>query len=377
MKKILFVCLTAFLLAVFAPAFADGQKAEIAALGDAVLKQQGAEEYICYPVLLNAGPYTEAVNSRLLEKAKIQQYQNLRLRGTGSTGLRVDYEATLQGDVLSLVFSAKGKMLSGPPGHVYYPMMFDLATGEEIPFSALFQDIDGACATMESIMETEMEGALSDYLENRSLFPLPYDRFTVDETGGLTLWYEKDQLSFLSGRAGAVYFRFSQLEPYYNMAEGSIIRRMTEKDTEVCYLSDLGSRFCLGWPLEEALAVFGSTVDSEYYPGGACYEVEDARLRGALLLTDEDEETVTGLLTGNMDDGLIVTGRTTLQEADALLQESGVRFTMDRETAEMYRVCAGESALYKVQLPDGQKGEYTLYADEEGIIQFIRLVITE
>ncbi len=362
------------------PTMAEGIGPALVACGDMAAKESGENDYIIYPVLANGGEHTEKINAMIMERAQIAAYQNVMLYGTGSTGLRVDFEGHVQDNVMSLVISAEGKMPVGRPSQMYYPITVDLETGEEIPFDALFTDADGAKAHMEETLENEVEETLSTHLENRSLFPVPFDRYTLDENGGITLYYEKDQLSFLSGFGGAVYFRFSQLEPYFDLADGSYMNRVLEEKTEVGYLHGLGDRNCIGMEMEEALKKYRSTVDSEFYPGGACYEVEDARLFGTVLIADENEETVIGLLCSRVDDGGIVTGKTTLEEAKEMLVNTGIMLSMDEATAVQYRVCAGESLTYKTTLAvngETRQADYTVYADANGVVQYVRLMITE
>lgn len=380
MKKCFFILLMlGMLLGAVTAAVAQNAVSAVLAMGDLEKRDAGEKDYLCYPQLENAGPYTESVNAAIAEKMQLQAYQNLMQFGTGSAGLQVDFESTLQENVLSLVVSAHGKMPVGRPSQVYYPMNFDLLTGEEIAFESLFADADGAMEFMEAKL-AEMEETLSTHLENRSLFPVPFHRYTVDNTGGITLWYERDQLSFLSGFSGSVYFRFSELEPWYDLSDTGYINRILEKETEVGFMQGLGMRNCVGEPLENALRKFRSTVDSEFYPGGVCYEVEDARLQGTVLIADEGEEWVMGMLSGRMDDGGIITGKTTLEEAKEMLGSEYVSLMMDENTAQIYRVCAGESITYKKTIATSngdQNAAYTLYGDENGVVQYIKLMIEQ
>lgn len=104
-------------------------------------------------------------------------------------------------------------------------------------------------------------------------------------------------------------------------------------------------------------------------------------MRGTLLLTDESEEKVLGLLCRNLDDNGIITGKTGLNEAVQMLGDDGVAFSIDEDTAQQYRVCAGESITWQTEitLPDETRAnaEYTLYADESGTVQYIRLMIKQ
>ena len=127
----------------------------------------------------------------------------------------------------------------------------------------------------------------------------------------------------------------------------------------------------LGMSVERLTDYYPQAADSEYYPGGACFEVETAALRGTLILTDENEETVTGILSHRVDFFGIFTGKTTLAEAEVLIgQEPATRLDLDEAAAEIYRVCPGTAAIYKL---DGDM--FTLYADENGIVQYIKLAL--
>lgn len=335
------------------------------------------EDFVMIP-MIGAGEHADAINAAVREKAQIAAFENIMTYGTGSAGLQVYPDVhLLKGNVYSLSISANGKMPVGRPSQVYYPMTFDLATGDEIPFDALFADPDGAMAYMEEKV-AGMEEGLSTHLENSQLLPVPFDRYTIDEHGNMTIWYERDQLSFLSGFGGSVHFRFSELEPYYDLSADGYLSGILTGEKEHGFLLGLGDRNCLGWPLETALKRFRSTIDSEYYPGGASYEVEDAVLQGALLLTDEKEETVLGILISNLDDNGIITGKTTLDEARALLGNVVTVMAMDENIAAEYRVCAGESLTYRKNMMVGDEERtvsYTLYADEEGIVQYLKLAL--
>ena len=361
-----------------------------------VEEQYGASgSFVWYPVLsLSSGetsPVLERVNSAILEKARIPEYLRL-LSGIreGSAGLRMDVQWALapSGSYLSILFSARGKMLSSRPSQVYYPMTFDLITGEEIGFDRLFSDPEKARSFIEEYLEEEIAPSLSSYLENSALLPIPFDRFYLDGCGHLLFLYENSQLSFLSGDSGAVAFRYSELrevldtspdgapyallrfpEQYSASAEAfqSALRESVQQGT----LPGLGADICLGDSLEEVLDRHHPAADSGFYPGGAYYETEDAFLRGVLFLTDEREEEITGILTGRIDLFGLETGVTTLPEVLLLLDTSPIaQLPLSAAAADMYRVCPGTAAVFSA----GQH-YLTLYADEEDVVQYVRLSI--
>ena len=359
--------------------------------------------YICYPALNGeespeALALAEKINGYIQETAQIPAYlQLLSNLQAGGTGLVMDYDMTIShvwdkteekwktAPYVSLVFSAKGKMLVGRPSQVYYPMTLNMATGEPVAYEELFTDPEGAKAYIEACLEEEVEPTLSTYLENTQLFPVPYDRFFLDGYGNLILYYENSQLSFLSGDSGAVAFRYSELWDWLDTSRSGIPMAVLESPDqyaehpapiaeqmdEICMgahpLYGFGMEGELGMSVEQLTDLYPQAADSEYYPDGACFEVETAALRGTLILTDEAEETVTGILSSRADFFGIFTGKTTLTDAEALMeQEPTARLSADEAFAEMYRVCPGTMAVYSL---NGYL--FTLYADESGVVQYI------
>ena len=375
-----------------------------------VLQEHEAEgaggSYVRYPELVTDDPAWQAsvakINQSIQERAGIPAYLQLLSTVTeGSAGLRMDYEIgalhgtgngtglSLGSPYLSILFSAEGKMLRGRPSQVYYPMTFDLRTGESVSFDELFADPDAAKALLESLLETDVEPTLSTYLENNQLFPVPFDRFFLDGFGHLTIVYENSQLSFLSGFSGSVSFRTSELVPPLAFSneeiQGYFDPMLTLDPAErrsvawqMAHSLPIAAHrtISLGDELEKTLADFRSTTDSGYYPGGAYYEVEDAIYRGTLILTDETEQTVTGLLTSRADLMDIQTGKTPLTEAEAFLnREPTLRMEMDESLAELYQVCPGTASIYRLEPVDGRNAAFTLYADRDGVVQYIKLAL--
>ena len=93
-------------------------------------------------------------------------------------------------------------------------------------------------------------------------------------------------------------------------------------------------------------------------------------------LTDETEQTVTGLLTSRADLMDIQTGKTPLTEAEAFLnREPTLRMEMDESLAELYQVCPGTASIYRLEPVDGRNAAFTLYADRDGVVQYIKLAL--
>jgi len=401
----LFMMIALILLLAF-PACAE-EKADLSAVGIVLDAQQdgAAGSFVHYPELaIDAEEHPLSavigkVNQAILDHARIPAYlQLLSTIAEGSAGLQVDYDYAFpqwesDAHYLSLCVSARGKMLSGGPSQVYYPMTFDLLTGEEVPFEKLFTDPDGAKAFIEEQLSDEIAPTLSTYLENSDLFPVPFDRYWLDGMGNVILTYEHSQLSFLSGDSGAVAFRYSELWDYLDTSKEGVPMQvlwhpdkygaadsdfsLAEKNSEWFYndaLYGLGVDLYLGDPLDQVLSAFQAASDSGYYPGGAYYEVEYPTLRGTLILTDENEEKVTGILSSRVDHFGIETGKTTLEQAIALMgSEPLITLPMGEAAAELYCVCPGTAAVYRDKDMDGNSLSFTLYADENGIVQYVRL----
>ena len=388
---------------------------EIQELSGAVNESTGqCDSYIRYPLLKTAdaalAPAVEKINQAIKEKAHLSAYQQLLDSvQEGSTGLRMDCSLGIaarsgdgqppftEGKYLSILFSAEGKMLSGRPSQVYYPMTFDLTTGDEVTFGQLFADPESAKAFIEEYLENQVEPELSTHLENNQLFPVPYDRFFLDSFGHVILVYENSQLSFLSGTSGAVSFRYSQLSPWLDGSPEGVIAHIpwhlygmgaaqTETRSADALWAWLESNACLipaqttfslSADLQKSLARFHVTTDPGFYPGGVSYEVEEPVFRGALILTDEKEETVTGVQTSQLDLYGVSTGSTTLDEAAAFLgREPAVRMELGEAAAELYRVCPGEMLIYTLtRTADQQPMTLTLYADRQGVVQYVKLAL--
>lgn len=405
-----FTALTLALLMLCFPVFSGLAESPADVLSDCFWEEKTengpAGSFVSYPSLNGsenpeAQALAEKINGYMLETSQIPAYiQLLSTLSAGGTGLKMDYATSVPyvwdetGENLkcapsvSLVFSAKGKMLAGRPSQVYYPMTLNMKTGETVAFEDLFTDPEGAKAFIEAYLEEEVEPTLSTYLENSQLFPVPFDRFFLDGSGNLILYYENSQLSFLSGDSGAVAFRYSELWDWLDTSWSGI--PMSVLDTPEEYLGGMTMKeqmdeFCMGvYPLwgfnmegelgmsVEALTdLYPQAADSEFYPSGACFEVETAALRGTLILTDENEETVTGILSHRVDYFGIFTGKTTLSEAEAMIgQEPAMRLDLDEAAAEIYRVCPGTAVIYKLN-----RDVLTLYADENGIVQYIKLAL--
>lgn len=390
--------------------------------GNAVLRLDKQEEWVdssrhvVYYQLETDDPSLNAavkqINQAILDTSYIPEYRNLlRTVASGGTGMTIDTQVNASAGLyttgkgyLALLTEAKGKMLQGPPSHAYYPMVFDVEHGEQVSFDDLFDDPQGARAYIETYLSQVVEPQLSTYLENHQLFPVPYDNFGFSTCGHLIFYYPHDQLSFLSGTSGAIAFRYSELWNYLDTSENSIALQMAssgiiqhqyDSDRNPGEVQAIVQEYPLSMPgLGNILPSLGTimeyvekshalTTDSGYYPGGAYFETETPELLGAYLITDTNESYLSGILTSRVDMFGIETGKTSLTEAKRLLGMPMAELPFTEETARMYLTCPGVAAVYTFEsdhpIHKGETGltttrvSLTLYADESGIVQYIKL----
>ncbi|MBE5777544.1 MAG: hypothetical protein E7326_08615 [Clostridiales bacterium] len=345
------------------------------------MRMEGAEgSFVACPLLTVPEDETlsAAVNQLIQEKGRIAEYTAVLSQITeGSTGLTVSYTMTdVQRPVVSLVFSANGKMPFGKPSQKYHPVVMDMETGAEVTADSIFTDAEAALWALEEYMDTQVAQILSTHMENSDLLPIPMDSFALDEMG-ITFYYDQKQLSFLSGFSGAVTVPYFEMAEHLDLSDGSVLQRMgyaeemmtagahtARKIAERAQSGYLGALPCqVGMTLDEAMDAFRSTVDAGFYPGGAYYEMEDASLRDAVLLTDAAETKVIGIHARRISLWGIETGKTTREEWQKLLGEAQFSMEMGESDGSMYLLCPGVSDFYDF-------GDFTLqlHADENGVL---------
>lgn len=358
-------------------AFASAENAPAVTLD--IVEVRGAEgSFVRYPVL-GGGDEAQAaslekINRDIRETARIDEYVLLlETVAPGATGLHVTCEYALGESILSVLLSAEGKMLSGRPAQVYYPMTFDLRTGERMPFDALFADPDAARARIDEIVSEDVVPALSTYLENADALPVPYEQFFLSGMRDITFYYNSAALSFLSGRSGAVSVQYHELDGNVDADQGRLLIDILKptgdlkKEAQNGRLAGLSRPVAIGDAVEGILDKYRAESDSGYYPGGAYIETEDARLRGTYILTDESEETVTGIVCTRYDAD-VITGLTHRDAWRELLGEPDMVMPLSGAAAQSYLLCDGESDYYLL----GAR-QLILHANSEGFLYAIAI----
>ena len=328
---------------------------------------------VAYPLLTGSGSASR-ISADIFSSARVGEYLALlsSLSG-GGVGLRMDY--TLFPDsaegMVSLVLSAKGRMPEGRPSQVWYPLVYRLEDGSRVTAEDIFEDPDAAEEAIGAYLEEHVEEGLSDYLENRELYPVPMDSFALCERG-VIFYYDYDALCFLSGFSGEVLVPYPALEGF--LRRDLIMSGGIGAETIFSCLEEgrlWGVPAVLGEDLEDALARFRSAADSSWWPGGACYETEDARMRDVLIVSMDGSGTV---------DALLCRG----EEADAFLPGAEERETwraMLGEPDETKVVAAGdpmETILGTGETDIYRRGDrlLALHAGDDGKLSGILIAIS-
>ena len=320
-----------------------------------------------------SGACADQINEAVRSGARIDEYLALLENvGAGGVGLQVRSEVWPQdgeSPAVSVLVSAKGRMLEGRPSQIRYSFVFDTATGELLSASDLFSDPGEAEAWLNEYLEREVEENLSSYLENRALIPVSLDRFALCARG-VTFLYDYDSLSFLSGDAGAVTVPYFELRPLLSR-EGPLAFLAQEEDPDTCresLVSEAAEGKLPGLPAyvgenwEEARELFHTPFDSEVCPGGLLWETEDSRLRDCLLVTDRAEEEVTGILCTRLSLCGMESGKAERAAWLTLFGAPEKSLEMTPERAAAWRLAPGTCDIYRF-------GEMLLilHADGEGI----------
>ncbi len=300
-------------------------EAENVSSGAAVIRMEAAgagESLVAYPLFTGTGGALQ-INTDLFASARVGEYLAMlsTLSGRG-TGLTVDYSIfpEMPGDlpargVVSVVMSARGKMLEGRPSQVWYPLVYRLEDGSRLTAEDLYSDPVEAGNVIEAYLEENVEEGLSDYLENRELYPVPMDSFALCERG-VVYYYSHDALCFLSGYSGEVLIPYRALEGVLreDSPASVFIPEGEERARKVFSCLEEGRLWgvpaALGEDLDGVLARLRCPFDASWWPGGACWETEDARMRGILLISMEGSGTVDAVLARGWDLCGLVCGET-------------------------------------------------------------------
>lgn len=304
--------------------------------------------------LAAAQALADEVNARLAQRLMTQEAERTSRRA----GADVMQTAKVwqDGKTASIALTWAGTQADGLDGYSVLTMALDLTTGGEIGFDALFADPDGARAAMEAIIERDVLDAMSDYMEYADLLPMPTDSFSFDEEG-LTVYWPQERYRYFSGEAGSVTFCWYELADF--IGEGSAVyalSRPQQADAQAMAAAFEAGGFgdALAHGLGEPLAAFedeGGLSDPDYttnalvYPlGKRGWAVEIPKYAE----TDDEETPVSAIRASRISFFGLTTGRTTREEAIALLGEPAAAKAYDEEKASDMLLEPGESLFFSI-----------------------------
>ena len=319
--------------------------------------------------LLAAQALADEVNVRLAQQLMTQEAERVRLRAGADT--RQTAKVWQNGRTASVALTWAGTQADGLDGYSVLTMALDLTTGEEIGFDALFSDPDGARAAMEEVIGGDVLDAMSDYMEYADLLPMPTDSFSFDEEG-LTVYWPQERYRYFSGEAGHVTFYWYELADYIG-GDSAVyaLSRPQQADAQAIAAAFEAGGFgdALAHGLGELLSAFedeGGLADPDYttnalvYPlGRRGWSVEIPKYAE----TDEDETPVSAIRASRISFFGLTTGRTTREEAMALLGEPVAEKAYDEGHASDMLLAPGESLFFSI-------GGRLLQAhfDEDGVL---------
>lgn len=319
--------------------------------------------------LLAAQALADEVNVRLAQRLMTQEAERVSRRA----GADITQTAKVwqDGRTASVALTWAGTQADGLDGYSVLTMALDLTTGGEIGFDALFADPDGARAAMEEIIGDDVLDAMSDYMEYADLLPMPTDSFSFDEEG-LTVYWPQERYRYFSGEAGRVTFYWYELADYIGGDSAAYaLSRPQQADAQAIAAAFEAGGFggALSHGLGELLSAFedeGGLADPDYttnalvYPlGRRGWSVEIPKYAE----TDEDETPVSAIRASRISFFGLTTGRTTREEAMALLGEPVAEKAYDEGHASDMLLAPGESLFFSI-------GGRLLQAhfDEDGVL---------
>lgn len=348
------------------------------------------ENRVRYPQLQGMGNEIEqSINNAIVERGKIaQRMVTLATLQPGGTGLQVDFEAFLEGDVFSAVINARGVMENGRNGQAYVALCYHLSTGEPLTLDDFFTDPELAVSYMEETLEETYPDELGSYVENGALTPLPRDSFSID-SDGITFYYDQDQFSLVTGTSGAAHFYFDELNDYLlsendalpvTLALRSVPLRDEQIKAAIAYKVSLGElphiRAKLGDPMQALIDEYRLLREPDQYPGGRYCQLEAPMFRQILILTDAlakgfENSKVLGLLSYRCNLFGIQTGSTTQERWREILGTPESTVDFDEMLAYTYGLPVGTADYYTFE-----SSQLFLYADEDSLLYAVRLTQT-
>ena len=281
------------------------------------------------------------------------------------------------GKIASMARTWQGEQADGREGSSAAALTVSLETGMEIYFDELFADYEGAIAAMEAIIERDLLGEMSDYMEYADLLPMPTDCYAITETG-LTIYWPQERYRYFDGEAGSVTFLWHEIADY--IGEDSPVYDVSRpKPVDVAGLRAamalgifdeyMQPRLCLELEKAQTLERLG---DPDYTNDALVYPVE--RKRGFAIEipkyaeTAEEETPISAIRASRIAICGLMTGKTTMEELYAIFGEPAMTIAYDEEAAADALLEPGESLFF-------EEMETVLQAhfDESGVLSCLVL----
>ena len=303
----------------------------------------------------------ERINTAIIIDGGYPAYEAIfnSLTDPNETGLQLKAEAKILGEfsdpgLLTIKIEASGRIGPGRPGHRVTALMYDLKSGERISAVDFFKDTELTVTALGELVEEYIEPWMSDYLTPDELYPIPMDNLLADEAG-ITFYYDQSRFNTLSDRSGAVSFQYDELLDLLLLEDESVLNKIgfiedaedirSSVHTAVTLGSLPGLPVKIGETTQEVLLDFPPLYDSEAFPTGERYQLEDARFRGSWLISDG--ENITGILSHRLNLFGLKTGETGQQEVVEALGEPQSSITLDENAALSYGLSARNLDSYE------------------------------
>lgn len=349
------------------------------------LKQSG-ENTIQVPVIsgLDDVGVQDGVNGAIQMHLSALEQSLKVIEATGSGRLQVVVEAVILpkksgNGLLSMMFSAMGRLPSGRTGHQLSALMLDLDTSLEIKAEDLFKSFEDARLKLEEMTLMAYAEDLSNYLDISGISPFPSDQVYVSETG-LTFAYPENGMVWLSGNTASIHFLFHEVLDLLNLEEGSTLNGLDLPDLQAEQAIDQaaihldaglgqmpGFDVKLGDALLPVIDRYKLLFDPEGFPTGQKFQLEEDRFRGTWLISHSGQ-TVEGILSSRRNYHGLICGKTSLGQAVEALGEAAIQLPLDESAASLYGLPPGQLHIYPLQ-----EVELRLHFDQMEILAAIWL----
>jgi hypothetical protein len=321
----------------------------------------------------------QKINDTIVEKANIENLRAMASSGYDS-GTNVSCSAYLLGDedspkILSTLMSVSGRLSSGRNGHEYFPLMFNLESGDIIPSDELFSE-----NAQEKLDDWLYKNILeqSTYYNIEHALPVPLDNAILTDTGVL-IAYPVDTFKFLYNTSAAFHFYYYEIIELLNkdnkIISGIDILKLSDKKEEIDNISKgllPGVPNIIGSSINEVTKKYYELTDSERFLSGERYVLEAPEFRDIYPIVSSDSDTISGILAKRMSIGGLNIGISTKEDCVSTLGEAIAVLPLEGASASQYYMPEGELSIYffgeyKLMLStDKQDILRTIYIEYEG-----------